>query len=48
MKRSRAPQNKRWTKDDAEYIQLNLGKESYEDMAAALNRSPMYISYGNY
>ena len=44
MKRPYAKaKNKRWTKDDAEYIQLNLGKESYEEMAAALKRSPMSI-----
>ncbi|WP_025799333.1 hypothetical protein [Hoylesella saccharolytica] len=39
----RFSQNKRWTKDDADYIQRHLGKESYEDMAAMLNRSPMSV-----
>ena len=35
--------NKRWTAQEAEYIQQSLGKVSFEDMAASLGRSPMSV-----
>lgn len=35
--------NKRWTAQEAEYVQQNLGKVSFEDMAASLGRSPMSV-----
>lgn len=35
--------NKRWTVQEAEYIQQSLGKVSFEDMAAYLGRSPMSV-----
>ena len=35
--------NKRWTAQEAEYIQQSLGKVSFEDMAAYLGRSPMSV-----
>lgn len=35
--------NKRWTAQEAEYVQQNLGKVSFEYMAASLGRSPMSV-----
>lgn len=35
--------NKRWTSQEAEYIQESLGKVTLEDMAAYLERSPMSV-----
>lgn len=35
--------NKRWTAQEDEYVQQNLGKVSFEDMAASLGRSPMSV-----
>lgn len=35
--------NKRWTAQEAEYVQQNLVKVSFEDMAASLGRSPMSV-----
>ena len=35
--------NKRWTAQEAEYIQQSLGKVSFEDMATYLGRSPMSV-----
>ena len=35
--------NKRWTAQEAEYIQQSFGKVSFEDMAAYLGRSPMSV-----
>lgn len=35
--------NKRWTAQEAEYVQQHLGKVSFEDMAASLGRSPMSV-----
>lgn len=35
--------NKRWTAQEAEYVQQNLGKVLFEDMAASLGRSPMSV-----
>ena len=35
--------NKRWTAQEAKYIQQSLGKVSFEDMAAYLGRSPMSV-----
>ncbi|MFC2513140.1 MAG: XRE family transcriptional regulator [Prevotella melaninogenica] len=35
--------SKRWTAQEAEYIQQSLGKVSFEDMAAYLGRSPMSV-----
>jgi xre family toxin-antitoxin system, antitoxin component len=35
--------NKRWTVQEAEYIQQSLGKVSFEDMATYLGRSPMSV-----
>lgn len=43
MKMNCKETKKRWTAEEAEYIQQNLGKVSLEKMAAYLNRSSMSV-----
>ena len=45
MKMNCKETKKRWTAQETEYIQQNIGKLSLEAMAAHLNRSPMSVSF---
>ena len=35
--------NRRWNSEDDEFVRLNLGKMSFEDMGECLGRSPMSV-----